>query len=155
MKLSLSLFLLALPSPTLSFAPNHGVAKSRSTLHELEAWRNPFAKKKTSGSLVIEDDDEPKAEAGFTSSILGDQEDDDVIEKERAELLGRIKKGKTPNNVIDKTEKEAQVDWDVKVSDRQEVSPLTFRGLSNLLIAFLIFELCRTTVSLDVSLPKI
>lgn len=66
-------------------------------------------------SVVIEeDDDEPKSENGFVGSLLGDQEDADVIEKEAKSMLDRFKT-KTVTNIFDRTEKEEKVDWEVKV----------------------------------------
>jgi len=118
MKLAVSLFLLAArrQSSTAAFAPS-SIAKYRSSHHELAArWRNPFAnflKKKE--IVVIEDDNaEPMSDNGFTSSLLGDQEDDDVIEKETKLLLNRFKT-KTINKMIERTEKEENIiDWEVK-----------------------------------------
>ena len=64
--------------------------------------------------MIEDDDDEPKSENGFTSSLLGDQEDDDVIEKEAQSMLDRFKK-KTVAKMIERTEQEEKVDWEVKV----------------------------------------
>ena len=61
MKLLFSLFLLTLPSSTLSFAPGP-IAKTRSTHQQLAAWTNPFGRKNKKESLVPDEDDEPKAE---------------------------------------------------------------------------------------------
>ena len=90
MKLLFSLFLLTLPSSTLSFAPGP-IAKTRSTHQQLAAWTNPFGRKNKKESLVPDEDDEPKAEGGFTSSIMGDQEDADAVQKETKILLGRFR----------------------------------------------------------------
>jgi hypothetical protein len=114
MKLLFSLFLLTLPSSTLSFAPGP-IAKTRSTHQQLAAWGGwSFGRKNKKESLVPDEDDEPKAEGGFTSSIMGDQEDADAVQKETKILLGRFTKGKTISKVVEKSEKEEQVDWEVE-----------------------------------------
>lgn len=116
MKLAVSLFLLVArrESSTLAFAPT-SVVKYRSS-HLAARWTNPFANwGKKRESVVIElDDDEPMSENGFTSSLLGDQEDDDVIEKEAKSMLNRLKT-KTPNKMVERTEEEEKADWEVKV----------------------------------------
>jgi hypothetical protein len=114
MKLRLSCFLFTLTNPTNAFAPTTALAKTRLSNQELSAWNWSFGRNKGKKSLIPEDDDEPKSEGGYTSALLGDKADAETMEKEAKGLLSRFKKGKTPNNIVQQSEKQDEVDWEVK-----------------------------------------
>ena len=114
MKLLLSCFLFTLTNPTNAFAPT-ALAKTRVSHQELSAWNWSFGRNKGKKSLIPDDDDEePKSEGGYTSTLLGDKADAEDMEKEAKGLLSRFKKGKTPNAIVQQSEKQDEVDWEVK-----------------------------------------
>lgn len=116
MRLLLSAFLsLSLPSASFAFAPDLSVARARTTHHELHGWW-PFGRKDVKEpTALIPGDAGDASRGGFTSDLLGDVETDDVIKQECESLMGRFaEKTKNIENVKEKPEVEAKIDWEVK-----------------------------------------
>jgi len=114
MKLLLSCFLFTLTNPTNAFAPT-ALAKTRLSRQELSAWNWSFGRNKDKKSLIPDaDDDEPKSEGGYTSTLLGDQADAETVEKEAKGLLSWFKKGRIPKEIVQQTAEQDELDWEVK-----------------------------------------
>uniref|UniRef100_A0A7S2URJ2 Fungal lipase-type domain-containing protein n=1 Tax=Attheya septentrionalis TaxID=420275 RepID=A0A7S2URJ2_9STRA len=108
MKVLFSAFLLTRPSVSLAFTPGPTFSTAQTRTHALGMGWPTYVETDT------------KKKGGFTSKFFRDKADDADVHDEKESLLSRIEKKTISEakemgaNLLEKTEAEAKVDWEVK-----------------------------------------